>query len=546
MSVAAGDAVATTTTKVNTSVPGVPCPGPAGIVYKGARYLTKFADPIEWNNETTYEYLTVVQHEGDSYVSKQNVPVGVDISDTEYWLHWADYNAQIEQYRKEVKELADKVTLLQSRGVRVSELGYKPGDNIDDVFTEYNGNTPYIDLDVIGAVITKPITLNRHTLLTSSNIYASFQPELCNLVWRGATECAVISVYEGGNGLDAQNQGTVPHLAVENVFIDANGAKVGYCLVGATETSRIGNIGVYNAQVGVLLGHNWINEFGTIYTNKCTGTGVFGDTDGTYIKNLQGTYNINNTYIKAIHSNYAPVAIDIQNHGTGNTLGTVEVEHYTDTGFRLKNGQWSVASVYTETGSVVEGTQNYKYDLDILASADSGHSIVIGCANAWKTNIGGMVVIGNLSKDPDRYRPLMEKNSQVADMELGGPITLTSNFTVGDDQSKLSAYVYANAANIQRFYVDKTQFNTYFPLKKKQLYGVQIYCITAPSSEETFQVFSETVTSSPGKTGFIYEKLSASSSDILGSVSKQPGTGYYLVNIWTNAIPYFNLNSSDA
>ena len=109
VSMSNGNSVATSTTTLDDLMPSYECEGPAGIVYKGARYIAKFADPIEWNSQSTYEYLTVVQNEGDSYVSKQNVPVGVDISNTEYWLHWADYNAQYEGIRQRVDELYDIV-----------------------------------------------------------------------------------------------------------------------------------------------------------------------------------------------------------------------------------------------------------------------------------------------------------------------------------------------------------------------------------------------------------------------------------------------------
>ena len=80
--------------------------------YIGARYITKFADPIEHSPEKSYEPLTVVQYHGDSYVSKQFVPVGIAINDTNYWLHWADYNAQVDMYRQEVQRVADDVDAL--------------------------------------------------------------------------------------------------------------------------------------------------------------------------------------------------------------------------------------------------------------------------------------------------------------------------------------------------------------------------------------------------------------------------------------------------
>lgn len=78
------------------------------------RYLTKFADPIQWDDTRQYEHLTVVQYQGATYVSKQPVPVGIPITDTNYWLLWADFNAQIEQYRQEVRAMDGRVTQAES------------------------------------------------------------------------------------------------------------------------------------------------------------------------------------------------------------------------------------------------------------------------------------------------------------------------------------------------------------------------------------------------------------------------------------------------
>lgn len=78
--------------------------------YVGARYVPLFADPIQWSNQNTYEPLTIVVNQGASYTSRQFVPVGIDISNTEYWALTGNYNAQIEQYRQEVQRLNDDVT----------------------------------------------------------------------------------------------------------------------------------------------------------------------------------------------------------------------------------------------------------------------------------------------------------------------------------------------------------------------------------------------------------------------------------------------------
>jgi lysophospholipase L1-like esterase len=71
--------------------------------YIGARYVPLFADPIEWDSTKTYEPLTIVYHEGNSYTSRQYVPAGKLLTDNAYWALTGNYNAQIEQYRAEVQ-----------------------------------------------------------------------------------------------------------------------------------------------------------------------------------------------------------------------------------------------------------------------------------------------------------------------------------------------------------------------------------------------------------------------------------------------------------
>lgn len=74
--------------------------------YIGARYVPIFGrkgeDTIEWDKLAPYEPLTVVMHQGVSYVSKQYVPKDVEITDTNYWAETYRFNAQVEQYRQEV------------------------------------------------------------------------------------------------------------------------------------------------------------------------------------------------------------------------------------------------------------------------------------------------------------------------------------------------------------------------------------------------------------------------------------------------------------
>lgn len=82
--------------------------------YIGARYVPIFGrkdeDSIEWDNTAPYEPLTIVLYQGNSYTSRQYVPVGVEITNQEFWAITGNYNAQVEQYRRETaaaREVAD-------------------------------------------------------------------------------------------------------------------------------------------------------------------------------------------------------------------------------------------------------------------------------------------------------------------------------------------------------------------------------------------------------------------------------------------------------
>lgn len=88
--------------------PDAPAPGVRQ--YVGSRYVPVFADPLEWSDTIGYEPLTVVLHEGNSYTSRQSVPVGIDIGNATYWAETGNYNAQIEAYRQEVLTYDGRIT----------------------------------------------------------------------------------------------------------------------------------------------------------------------------------------------------------------------------------------------------------------------------------------------------------------------------------------------------------------------------------------------------------------------------------------------------
>lgn len=81
--------------------------------YIGARYVPKFFvgpnGSHEWLREYAYEPLTIVSHLGASYTSRKPVPVGIEITNTEYWVLTANYQGQITDVVERVNALTEIV-----------------------------------------------------------------------------------------------------------------------------------------------------------------------------------------------------------------------------------------------------------------------------------------------------------------------------------------------------------------------------------------------------------------------------------------------------
>ena len=75
--------------------------------YIGSRYVPIFGrkdeESIAWDNTKPYEPLTIVLYQGNSYTSRQYVPIGIEITNQTFWALTGNYNAQVEAYRQEVE-----------------------------------------------------------------------------------------------------------------------------------------------------------------------------------------------------------------------------------------------------------------------------------------------------------------------------------------------------------------------------------------------------------------------------------------------------------
>ena len=69
--------------------------------YIGQRYLMYIPENNEWNINQKYEHFTVVLHEGNSYISRIDVPKGIDITNKKYWALFSNYDINMQNLEEE-------------------------------------------------------------------------------------------------------------------------------------------------------------------------------------------------------------------------------------------------------------------------------------------------------------------------------------------------------------------------------------------------------------------------------------------------------------
>ena len=100
--------------------------------YIGARYVPLIFG--EWVQNQSYEPLTVVLYQGDSYTSKCAVPSGVPITNTQYWVKTGDFNAQLASFQTNLNTaLNNSYNALSHDMILIGDSyaeGYTPDGNV--------------------------------------------------------------------------------------------------------------------------------------------------------------------------------------------------------------------------------------------------------------------------------------------------------------------------------------------------------------------------------------------------------------------------------
>ena len=106
--------------------------------------VIKFADPITWDITEQYTALTcVIDSDGTAYLSKQPVPAGVDISNTDYWLPIFNYDDNINILRSQIAYNA-QVSPTTGQALTAGDLVFWNG-LIYKVLVDMPAGTAFID-----------------------------------------------------------------------------------------------------------------------------------------------------------------------------------------------------------------------------------------------------------------------------------------------------------------------------------------------------------------------------------------------------------------
>ena len=129
----------------------------------------KYAEPIEWSIDTQYEKNTIVQsNNGETtYLSKQPVPAGINITNTDYWLRLADYAPTFTKMRTQIVP------------IDIENVSIAPFDIAQNTLLWYKGELFYANtLIYTGDTLRPNVNLTHITIL---EVIQSYETRLGNV-----------------------------------------------------------------------------------------------------------------------------------------------------------------------------------------------------------------------------------------------------------------------------------------------------------------------------------------------------------------------------
>lgn len=231
--------------------------------YIGARYVPKFAEPIEWNINNSYEALTIVTYHGNSFTSKKPVPTGTSLDNTEYWVATGNYNAQLEEIEQLATDASNKANLLYDRKFILIGDSYLESPSVATSWGHYIEE--YFGINVIESVAVSGggfwVNSANGFLNALSNISVTDKDKITDIIVCGGIN-DIAGTFNANNLITAINNfcsycsSNYPNAKVRIGFI-------GNVIAGTTYASGYS----YGKLINGIEAYKKCNEFGAIYLN---------------------------------------------------------------------------------------------------------------------------------------------------------------------------------------------------------------------------------------------------------------------------------------
>lgn len=267
----------------------------------------KFAEPIEWNPAKYYPIYTIVldSSTGDTYISKDNVPAGVDISNPDFWFKIGFFNAQLQNVQNQIDVMAKVI--------------YPSGDE-----------TGILDSQIIQNAINESgnVLMAEGLWYVKKTIYLHGGDKL---VGSGNTK-TIIHVVSDIDVFKAANNDSVDHLNISNMQIISDIASTHACFslvfpypgtYLGTRYSIFENLWIRNFDIGLDLSAFWCTLFNNCRFNvKSIGIQIGNACNNITFNRCQFYGNDSGIGVKAITRN------STENYGI--YFYSCDFEHLTD------------------------------------------------------------------------------------------------------------------------------------------------------------------------------------------------------------------------
>lgn len=220
--------------------------------YIGPRIVPRFAEPIDWDKTRKYESLTVVSFKGSSYTSKMAVPTGIDITDKRYWALTADYNAQIEEYRRQSEGAATAAAKASSDVTTgIAQMRQDVDNTTNSITAQMNTLKSQVSAD-----LTKAVADSRSAATAvTAQLQSRFPLKTPDIADKAITQDKL--------GMGLRDIKTIDTMSVR-VFGNVTSDVIGYDNTGAHYPDGVNVQGSYIEDLGLLI----VNHIDTIRSTQ--------------------------------------------------------------------------------------------------------------------------------------------------------------------------------------------------------------------------------------------------------------------------------------